>query len=663
MTTVPKRPRRSSLGSAAMPPTKDVMTLYYFDLPGLAESIRFTLILGEAEFKEVRFTQQEWTSHYKARSPTGLAPWLEIGPTKLPESRAILTHVAKHTNLIAAASNLQLHGEMLVDLCADMLTGPIAIAKQMPMEERFVFMGQQFAALIDSDKILSVENALAVHQSEEGYALGSLTYVDCYLATYYNNFLGLVPPEVKTKLEEKCPKWTKLRSLIYELPAIKDYVRKYAAQIVIESSLYSWRAQLVMNALDLGRAQYTLVPTEDVDSTVNDKPVTLVLNKEERFTDLAHILEWVEARCQLTPENMRAKDLNFLILIQAVLTEVCTPPTGDPKSDESKVDEPKAEELKTEEQKIEEQKAEEQKAGEPKTEEGAEQKRCDQRKELHQKIDELLKDESVVTSNMNYSVIACALLYEVLINSADIGYEGDLSMLEHCYTTVYANKRVRRSVLTRVKPSLYYFNFVNRGEGPRMMLHIADIPFNDVRVPGGQEWVEKHKSKSPSGQVPVLEVGKELFVEANAITEFIADCTGYVPLTTKGRLIANLLVAITERPLPVIGHGYSLGDEGGLKYRQEHVPPVLDLVEKLVVKYKQPGKWTVENRVTYVDVLLASLFLTMRDCYKCLTPEDAESRWPVLRQITQNIIEIPRIASYRDKVLKTINYPLFRTNL
>eukprot|EP01053_Blabericola_migrator_P003802 Blabericola_migrator_1__3801@NODE_2143_length_3211_cov_118_297392_g1356_i1_p1_GENE_NODE_2143_length_3211_cov_118_297392_g1356_i1NODE_2143_length_3211_cov_118_297392_g1356_i1_p1_ORF_typecomplete_len653_score102_58GST_N/PF02798_20/3_7e08GST_N/PF02798_20/5_3e09GST_N/PF02798_20/1_8e04GST_C_3/PF14497_6/6_1e06GST_C_3/PF14497_6/2_1e10GST_N_3/PF13417_6/0_00021GST_N_3/PF13417_6/35GST_N_3/PF13417_6/6_2e07GST_N_4/PF17172_4/0_0048GST_N_4/PF17172_4/7e03GST_N_4/PF17172_4/2_7GST_C/PF00043_25/25GST_C/PF00043_25 len=629
-----------------MRPAKDVMTLYYFDLPGTAEAIRFTLVLGEAEFKEVRFTQQEWPSHYKTRSPTGLAPWLEIGPTKLPESRAILTHVAKHTNLIAVASNLQLHGEMLVDLCADMLVGPIALAKQLPIEERYAFMGQQFTTIIHGAEILDVEKALAAHQSEEGYALGSLTYVDCYLATYHNNLISYASPEAKAKLEEKCPKWTKLRNLIYGLPAIKDYVRKYAAQIVIESSLYSWKAQLVMNALDLGRAQYTLVPTEDVDSTFNNEAVTLVLNKEERFVDLAHILEWVEARCQLSPENMRAEDLNLLTSVQVVLTEVCTPPTKHSNDDKQEPEEPKSQEPKSEELKGEE----------SKTSKGAEKKRDDPERKLHEKIDELLKDESLLTSNMGYSVIACALLYEVLTKSANFGYEGDVSVLEHCYTTVHANKRVRRSFLTRVKPSLYYFNVVNRGEGPRMILHLAGIPFNDVRIRGREEWVEKYKGRSPSGQVPLLEVGKEMFVESIAITECIADCTGYVPLTMKGRLTANLLVAITEKPWTVIIHAYSLGDEEGVKYRQEQVPPVLDLVDKLLVKYKQPGKWTVENRVTYVDILLATLFLTLRDCYKCISPKDAESRWPALRQITQNIIEIPQIANYRDKILKTIDH-------
>jgi glutathione S-transferase len=52
--------------------------LYYFNLRGRAEVIRYVLAAAGQEYEDVRFEKEEWASKYKAQSPTGQSPFLEI---------------------------------------------------------------------------------------------------------------------------------------------------------------------------------------------------------------------------------------------------------------------------------------------------------------------------------------------------------------------------------------------------------------------------------------------------------------------------------------------------------------------------------------------------------------------------------------------------------
>ena len=54
------------------------------------------LNLSGAEFEDIRFTREEWTSKYKAKAPTGTAPFLELEDgTCIGQSSAIERYVGK----------------------------------------------------------------------------------------------------------------------------------------------------------------------------------------------------------------------------------------------------------------------------------------------------------------------------------------------------------------------------------------------------------------------------------------------------------------------------------------------------------------------------------------------------------------------------------------
>lgn len=63
---------------------------------------------------------------------------------------------------------------------------------------------------------------------------------------------------------------------------------------------------------------------------------------------------------------------------------------------------------------------------------------------------------------------------------------------------------------------LYYFDVRNLGEPIRMCLAYGNVPFEDVRIQPGDEWVQKWKPKMPFGTVPVLEVEDGKFLGESA---------------------------------------------------------------------------------------------------------------------------------------------------
>ena len=79
------------------------------------------------------------------------------------------------------------------------------------------------------------------------------------------------------------------------------------------------------------------------------------------------------------------------------------------------------------------------------------------------------------------------------------------------------------------KPRLIYFDFAgSRGEECRIALHLADVDFDDVRVPTA-EW-PLLKPQTPYGSLPVLELpGKSPLAQSNAILVYIGRQYGLHP--------------------------------------------------------------------------------------------------------------------------------------
>ncbi|CAD5227707.1 unnamed protein product [Bursaphelenchus xylophilus] len=72
---------------------------------------------------------------------------------------------------------------------------------------------------------------------------------------------------------------------------------------------------------------------------------------------------------------------------------------------------------------------------------------------------------------------------------------------------------------------LWYFPVRNLAEGSRMVLHYANVPFEDFHIPFN-EWPTTYKNKTPYGKIPVLEVNGKPLCESSTILRFLAKQYG-----------------------------------------------------------------------------------------------------------------------------------------
>lgn len=79
------------------------------------------------------------------------------------------------------------------------------------------------------------------------------------------------------------------------------------------------------------------------------------------------------------------------------------------------------------------------------------------------------------------------------------------------------------------KIKLVYFDFSgSRGEECRLALHVAGVPFEDVRL-GREAWAQR-KPTTPFGSLPVLEVeGLGTLAQSNAILRYVGRTYGLHP--------------------------------------------------------------------------------------------------------------------------------------
>ncbi|XP_072050678.1 glutathione S-transferase 1-like [Amphiura filiformis] len=73
---------------------------------------------------------------------------------------------------------------------------------------------------------------------------------------------------------------------------------------------------------------------------------------------------------------------------------------------------------------------------------------------------------------------------------------------------------------------LFYFISKGRAESIRLMFHISETEFEDVRIMH-VDWLPKYKAEMPFGQVPVLEVDGEKLTQVKAVARYVAKQTGF----------------------------------------------------------------------------------------------------------------------------------------
>nr|AWX68889.1 glutathione S-transferase siama 2 [Heortia vitessoides] len=191
--------------------------LHYFQLNGLAESIRYILHYAGEKFEDVRYERSAWPiQSVKETLPYGQLPLYEEGNKSLNQSLAIARYVASKTGLLpsdpwqqavldAAVFNIyDFWGKCLAYIKETDATKKMAIKKEI-LEEHVPYYFSRF------EKELKMNN---------GYFGGKLTWADFIL-------IGIIETAnlfFDVTIEKNFPTIVALVKTIQALPGVKQYI-------------------------------------------------------------------------------------------------------------------------------------------------------------------------------------------------------------------------------------------------------------------------------------------------------------------------------------------------------------------------------------------------------------------------------------------------------
>eukprot|EP01057_Protomagalhaensia_wolfi_P000320 Protomagalhaensia_wolfi_Nauph_80__319@NODE_1179_length_1675_cov_190_026895_g903_i0_p2_GENE_NODE_1179_length_1675_cov_190_026895_g903_i0NODE_1179_length_1675_cov_190_026895_g903_i0_p2_ORF_typecomplete_len211_score38_54GST_N/PF02798_20/1_6e13GST_N_3/PF13417_6/2_2e08GST_N_3/PF13417_6/1_6e04GST_C_3/PF14497_6/0_00011Tom37/PF10568_9/0_14GST_N_4/PF17172_4/0_28_NODE_1179_length_1675_cov_190_026895_g903_i086718 len=123
--------------------------LYYFDIPGRAEPIRCAFVGGGIPFEDRRISRGMWVSEYKALSPNGQLPMLEVDGRLYVESRAILSYACSLSGNIPVTPLETLAHEAIVDKMDEVYPMSKPLYEAKTPEERMNALPRVNAKLVE----------------------------------------------------------------------------------------------------------------------------------------------------------------------------------------------------------------------------------------------------------------------------------------------------------------------------------------------------------------------------------------------------------------------------------------------------------------------------------------------------------------------------------
>jgi glutathione S-transferase len=157
---------------------------------------------------------------------------------------------------------------------------------------------------------------------------------------------------------------------------------------------------------------------------------------------------------------------------------------------------------------------------------------------------------------------------------------------------------------------LTYFDFDGgRGEPARIALSIADIPFDDDRVPG-EEWPQR-KPETPFGALPVLEANGKVLAQSNTINRFVGRLADLYPTDPwQAALCDEAMDAVEDIGTQIVAT-FNLPEEEKKQRREALVagpiPLYLSRLEERLLA--NGGRYFADDRLTVADL---KVFLWVR---------------------------------------------------
>ena len=197
--------------------------LYYFNVRGRAEAVRYIFALAEQHYEDVRIPKEDWPK-YKETMPFGQMPVLEVTEGahsfKLAQSAAISRYLGNKFGFVGKTVEENAILDSYADLMNDMLMGFITAHHETDPEKKKELFTKYFTeGIIEFLKYF--EKALI--ENKDGVIVGDkVTWVDLLFCTVWD----FIPKETKEVLFARFPSCKALYHKIMSLPKIAEWIEK-----------------------------------------------------------------------------------------------------------------------------------------------------------------------------------------------------------------------------------------------------------------------------------------------------------------------------------------------------------------------------------------------------------------------------------------------------
>jgi len=176
-----------------------------------------------------------------------------------------------------------------------------------------------------------------------------------------------------------------------------------------------------------------------------------------------------------------------------------------------------------------------------------------------------------------------------------------------------------------------------------LVMHYADADYEDVRL-DREQWMEM-KSRTPFGQVPVLEVDGVQLAQSQAIGRYLARRFGLAGKDDMEQALADMHVDHVKDLMIAGRHSYTEKDpekqkEFNAKYVNDILGPHIKKLEETLAK--NGSGYLVGSDITWADLAYFNFFTYSMDKL-AETMKDA----PLLKALIERIANHPNIKKYK----------------
>lgn len=192
---------------------------------------------------------------------------------------------------------------------------------------------------------------------------------------------------------------------------------------------------------------------------------------------------------------------------------------------------------------------------------------------------------------------------------------------------------------------LSYFSVEAKAELIRFIFAQAEQHYEDIRIPN-EDWAAM-KPTTPFGQMPILDVDREILAGGGPIARYLAEKHGLAGSNDiENTKIAGIKDVQDEVTMKLVKAFFAKEKEAANKEMvEDFIPKYLGLMEKTIKGNPVCQDWLFGSKLTYVDL---HLYLIV-DCMKLFKENNLLDDYPEVEKVTTAVGNLPNIAKWIEK--------------